>query len=960
MLSKKFSLLFLLVLVISILPGCTPRIAVQDSVEPMDDAAIPFSPPPVILGQSRKENILIKSVGEHDLVVNNISLGMYEGFNDDEANGWITKLGNWRIEDKRFRASVNSLIGNAQSMYTRNTWKDLSIETKLEFLPSACFAYIFFRASDDFVMKKQGNCYAVCITNAGKFHVSKYIKGDQIALTNPTESDLIHKGEQENIIKISMIGNTISLKINGGEVWSGNDDTFSYAGAIGLGFSGTEQSASGVYIDDIMVRPAGDTQADQTYSLYEIPAMPFEIPPGKQATIGLEYEPYMDGKSQNQVVIESNANNQPVAVINTSGDAVASHTLDHSLLKDTTSNGPFKITAVIKLTEGISLQSATLFWKNQNHTKFNQTPLTHAAENTYEAMIPSHALGDIISYYIETQSSNGNYLYYPNYAPQQYHQFQVIGTPKLTYSPSVLAFYLTQDCVNKKQLTISNQGNWPTKWALIRSDKKADHGMKFPIISQSRPYKKINWNAPREPDTLLVGFAASAAKSQRKQIHSQKGVEVLHHFDLIPVDLVRAPKGADLRALSKAYSKQAEIRYVEPNYLNWGADLPNDEHFQECWGLHNIGHNWCRSDADIDAPEAWEIEQGNKKVLLAVIDSGIDYGHIDLKGNLWTNSAEQDGAAGVDDDANGIIDDIYGANWNNGDVSGDPMDNHSHGTHVSGTIGAVGNNQTGIIGVCPNISIMGLKFLHPTTGGNAEGSNADAIKAIEYALKQGVKLSNNSWLSYGFSDALKDAITVAGEQDHLFMAAAGNNRINTDNIPSYPASYQLPNIMSVAASDCDDKRASFSNYGKKTVHLAAPGKNIVSLKAGGGVVSYSGTSMATPHVAGAAALLKASWPDASALDLKELILNNLDILPQWQDLTVTSGRLNAHKALKQFFNPRISLDRNQGALEPGQSVEITVTADTRGTQSGHIEKLFIKIIGDPTGPKFIPVELTVK
>ena len=343
-------------------------------------------------------------------------------------------------------------------------------------------------------------------------------------------------------------------------------------------------------------------------------------------------------------------------------------------------------------------------------------------------------------------------------------------------------------------------------------------------------------------------------------------------------------------------SKNPLIEYAEPNYLlSINTTIPNDPNFNQLWGLNNTGQTGGTLDADIDAPEAWDISTGNK-VVVGVIDTGVDYTHADLKDNMWTNPGETPGN-GIDDDGNGYIDDYYGYDFINND--GDPLDDHSHGTHVAGTIAAKGNNGIGVIGVAPQAKIMALKIFNA----NGNTDSFSAIKAIEYSTTMGVKLTNNSWGGGGYSQTLYDAIAAAGKAGQLFIASAGNSGSNNDTNPSYPASYNLDNIIAVANTNQNDQLSGTSNYGSTSVDLGAPGSSIYSTIPGGGYSFKSGTSMAAPHVSGVAALLFSQNPGLSYLDVKNKILNSVDPIPALQGKTVSGGRLNAYKALTGGTTP---------------------------------------------------------
>ena len=294
----------------------------------------------------------------------------------------------------------------------------------------------------------------------------------------------------------------------------------------------------------------------------------------------------------------------------------------------------------------------------------------------------------------------------------------------------------------------------------------------------------------------------------------------------------------------------------------------------------------------IDAETVWAITKGGKNIVVGDIDTGIDYNHPDLINNLWSNPKEIPGNA-KDDDNNGYVDDMIG--WDFRDKDSRPFDDNAHGSHTAGTIGATGGNGVGVSGVSQKVSIMALRFLG---GANGSGTSEDAISAVQYATANGARLTSNSWGGGGFSQALFDAIKEASDKGILFVAAAGNSRSNNDSTPSYPASYELPNIISIAATDSNDSLASFSNFGVKSVDIAAPGVDILSTVPGKEYKKFSGTSMATPHVSGAAALLLAAYPKMQAVELKALLLESVDKVPALSSSVATSGRLNIAKAFQ--------------------------------------------------------------
>ena len=318
---------------------------------------------------------------------------------------------------------------------------------------------------------------------------------------------------------------------------------------------------------------------------------------------------------------------------------------------------------------------------------------------------------------------------------------------------------------------------------------------------------------------------------------------------------------------------------TSPDFEVSVAAVPNDTSYSSLYGMTKIS-----------APEAWDINTSASNVVVGIVDTGVDLSHPDLSDNLWTNPGEV-AANGVDDDGNGFIDDVHGYDFHNND--GDPTDDNGHGTHCAGTIGGKGNNGLGVAGVAWNVKMAGLKFL----GANGSGYLSNAVRAINYATMMGFPITNNSWGGGGFSQVMYDAIQAAGASGMLFVAAAGNSGYNADYAPMYPAGYNLPNIVSVAATDSGDALAYFSNYGATTVDVAAPGVGIYSTYKYGQYATLSGTSMATPHVAGMAAVILGASPQFSALQIKDAILNNTDYKSNLVGMVATKGRVNLFKSL---------------------------------------------------------------
>jgi large repetitive protein len=398
---------------------------------------------------------------------------------------------------------------------------------------------------------------------------------------------------------------------------------------------------------------------------------------------------------------------------------------------------------------------------------------------------------------------------------------------------------------------------------------------------------------PAAPGQLIVKFAPGAGPSDRQAARDDAGVAVKDVLPVAGLQLVKTDPGRSTAAAAAALERSPDVVYAEPNLYRSASVTPNDPYFSYLWGANSA------SDADMDLPEAWDITTGSPSVTAAVIDTGIDATHPDLASRVWSNPGETGSGRetnGLDDDGDGFVDDAHG--WDFVQDDNDPADENEHGTHVSGTIAAAGNNGTGITGVSWNSRIMPVRVLDA----NGSGTVADLISAYHYATARGVKVINLSLGGSGYSSAEANAISSA--PDTLFVVAAGNggsDQVGDDveTTPEYPCAYPLPNVVCVAASNTSDGRPSFSNYGATSVDLAAPGEDILSTVPGNGYAYLSGTSMATPQVTGAAALILSARPSSTVAQVKEDLLAGVDQRAAFAGKTVTGGRLNANRSLLQ-------------------------------------------------------------
>jgi thermitase len=409
------------------------------------------------------------------------------------------------------------------------------------------------------------------------------------------------------------------------------------------------------------------------------------------------------------------------------------------------------------------------------------------------------------------------------------------------------------------------------------------------------------------PGEYVVKLKQKAVNFNQKALAKSLDAEIKEilpaHTQIVVVK--RSTKESSKMAV-ESLAKSPMVEYVEPNYYYHAFLTPEDERYMELWGMKNVGQiapgptgQFGKPGIDIGAEEAWDITTGSKEIVVAVIDTGINYQKIsDLRENLWVNKAEAEGVAGVDDDGNGYVDDIHGYDFAYNDADPNDKSDVGHGTHVAGTIGAKGNKK-GVVGVNWNVSLMAIKFLDDKGRGTLDA----AIKSIDYATMMGAQVLNNSWGGTTFSKAIKEAVERNNEAGALFIAAAGNSNANNDRNPHYPASYKVPNVISVAAINNMGMMASFSCYGRNSVHIGAPGQGILSTNARTKYEVMQGTSMAAPHVAGVAALVLSVAPELTHHQLKERLMRTARRIAGLRGVTVTGGMVNAYHAVTDTLAP---------------------------------------------------------
>jgi len=927
--------------------------------------------------------------------------GMAQDWSEDVNSDWSVTAGEY-IAYHPSPVTSDSMVAT----YAGQQWQDFYAEISMRRSLTGSSRYLLVKSSADFDMypNQRGSAYALGI-DATNFLVFKLVNGTNTTLQGWTSSSFIKPPEQSNVLGVNVVGTTIEFYINGHLVWTGSDSSLTSGRAGMLAYTTSGTSPIMHYFDDVFVgQPLTQSQqisdeqmwynqhayqfseitaqpTDWTppefpgiginedlgllsnratcFGLAGLPAFPVVIPPGSSISFDVNFAPEAIDSYQSLLVIETEDVNGGVVEVNLNGAGIPDFlavTPDANLEFSGHPGGPFVPT-----------------YHNYQLTNNGTTPLSWTVTCDVAWLnLPSNSglinPGDTFGLSINTNSDAdtlpvGIYqanLVFRNIDTGKEHirgvLLNVFTESKIWVHPESFTVIVPFGKTHNEVITIGNGGGSALDFEMsARQTNFAPLGQEYAAGA--------NYDIPADanfaPNRLLVRFALEDDEKDAGKFNTEKHAGVLSKLGLGHIKknyrivnglcLVELPPNKNVRDAIKALKASGKVLYAEPDYevhaLDESQTIPNDPAFSQQWNMHNTGQGGGKIDADIDAPEAWDEANQDSTTIVAVIDTGVEYTHPDLSAIMWKNQAELNGTTGVDDDDNGYIDDIYGYDFCTYGKSrdSDPIDDNGHGSHVSGIIGAVANNNTGVAGVARNVKIMAVKFL--SSGGS--GYDSDAVDAVEYCTLMKANIMSNSWGGSLSSTALQDAIEAADDAGILFVAAAGNNASNTDSYPNYPSGYPCQNIISVAATSFLDNLSSYSNWGLTTVDLGAPGGDsgmgVYSCWKGGGYSSISGTSMACPHVAGASAVLLSMCPSMPHTLVKSILMNSVDPLPALNGKCVSGGRLNLYNAVvaaqEVCSSPWIEFLPPTGTVQAGGIAEVNVIFNGNcdpGTYEGYI------------------------
>lgn len=718
---------------------------------------------------------------------------------------------------------------------------------------------------------------------------------------------------------------------------------------------------------------------DNPFRLEDVPALPLILPPSGEVTVKVIFEPSKKEDYEYYLAVKSNDRDEPEVNLIASGTGIDDY-LEISPAGEYSfaghPGGPFMpSTKTYQLTNSGPVEidwsaDPNMPWISVDPTGGSLLP----DESTVVTMEWTDAARDL------PIGVHRDVLRFTNLTTTLVHErtvvMDVFAEAKMWVNPLSFQVSALHGTLMSEPLTLGNTGDAALEYCLTAildsytpfGESQGD-GQAAMAEQSERDLTVLDDSVPYAQGEVLVRFDQVNTTDVIDDtwindiLEEMGGASIKKEYSLVPgLKLITLPDEITVEQALVTYSALDGVQYVQPNYeVNANATIPNDTYFAQLWGMNNTGQTGGTIDADIDAPEAWDLETGSRDIVVAVIDTGIDYNHNDLRDNMWVNQLEYNGTSGIDDDGNGYIDDIYGYDFYNNDS--DPYDDHYHGTHCAGTIGGTGNNMQGVTGVCWQVRLMALKFL--SSGGS--GNDADAIEAIQYGVTMGARVMSNSWGGTTYNQGLRDAIEAAGTAGIVFVAAAGNNGTNNDLYPHYPSSYDCGNVIAVINTDLNDNRSSSSCYGLVSVDLGAPGSSIYSCQPGNNYQYLSGTSMATPHVSGACALMLSKNSSLGVPEMKDILLSTVD--PTLSGLCVSGGRLNLYEAVQEVpaqsggddpGGAWVRFNSPCGTVLPDDANDVEVIFDA-GRRPGIYCGRIILTGNDPYNPEVtIPVTFTVE
>ncbi|MHC4570956.1 MAG: LamG-like jellyroll fold domain-containing protein [Planctomycetota bacterium] len=911
------------VLTVNHVPG---EVEVSDSIPPINDLNMPFGD--VIVGLSQTERVTITNTDpnpKHELIVTAISSLQFEGFYDEfpsttlNPENWTNTGGVPTVDDVG--------LGEPSPPYS----------LRLNGNPSGGDA-VESRIIDMSQLKELELKYWYQRTGGGEDPDS----GEDLVIEYWNSSNWVelsrHPGDGPDMTWYE----EVVVPLPSGAYHAGF--------RLRISSTGTSGDYDDWFVDDVSIAMMGVLSVPVTEVFYieNVPNLPAVIPPLGSIDINVVFEPTALKGYEDWLVIESEDMDEPEVEVQLSGMGA----LDYlEVIPDVNSvsvfsghpGGPFIPTNTFYQLTNIGPNDIDWtaepnvpwlnIWPSSGTLKPGESTTVTVTPNSQADTMPEGVHDDwVIFHNVTTGLKHMRKI-----------SLNVYTTSKMWAKPYSFDVNVPQRGTRTQVLTIGNTGDSALEFTLWSSmtdfiplaapeagGDPASATSEIVISAPSGHDFTVAADAPFAPGELLVRFAPQANQTwpdtvgKNAILSSLGGAYTEREYKIAPgLCLVKLPDSMTIAEALVSFNNTSGILYAEPNYriklLSDCRNFPNDSYFSEQWALHNTGQTGGRANADVNAPEAWCIATDCRSIIVAVLDTGVDYTHPDLAANMWVNEAELNGTPGVDDDGNGYVDDIYGYDFSENDS--DPMDYHYHGTHVSGTIGAVGNNGLGVSGVCWSARIMALKVF-PNYG--EVGFINDVIEAMQYAEDKGAKVLSNSWGGGPYSQSLKDAIDNADAAGILFVAAAGNDYgQNNDIYPHYPSSHDCENIIAVLSTDDSDYMSDFSSYGPTSVDIGAPGSGILSCEPGNRYQYLNGTSMAAPHVSGACALIWSVGPGISHLDVKDIILQTVDPVPALAGLCVSNGRLNLYNAISDV-TPWIEFIPASGTVAAGDTNDVTL------------------------------------